>query len=173
MLAQAIPLRPLTDPAQRIEHWHVARLLNPAPRATENEELLELVGGLIEDFRQIRGDGTLAIDVEFKVSEVEDEASADGDDGAQAMAESLTLLLELVRRSRARVTGFAGERIVEAVRALDPRLATEYQRELDAALPFFDEYEKLLVIWGAGTDEDADLGFSIVPTAEELGFLPA
>ena len=83
-------------------------------------------------------------------------------------ADRLTVLLEDARRLRATlVDGVAGERFVRALRARGRDVAPMFEARRAAVLDHLTELESLLVLFGAGNEEDAALGQHMIPAAPE------
>lgn len=70
------------------------------------------------------------------------------------------MLLQLLRRTRRHITDSPLRR---ALRTREPDLSVTYEEVLARVLEHINEIEKVLVLYGAGTNEDAELAADVVP----------
>lgn len=148
----------LVTPMQTLERWSVKR-----HRPVGDADLRATVWKLIAAFEELKA--TLALDLKVTVREArEDDLSPEG---PVEDFSSLDTLLDSLRRTRTLLTGARGDRFRRAVRNREPAAAPMYEDALASVLSALQEIEKILVLYGAGTEDDAPLASDVIPPARE------
>jgi len=146
----------LADPALRLERWSLRRR-----RSIGDVELRSMAWGLMESFDLLAS--LPAVSLEVHVREVPDDAEPDAAELEDTVPQFNTLLATL-RRLRGHLVGpEGGELFRRALRTRMPDLSATYEKALAMALECLAEWEKVLIMYGAGDDSDADLIAGVVP----------
>lgn len=154
---QALRLYDLvSEPAARLARWALRRR-----RGVSDAELHATAYGLIADFEELLSLPRLAIK-----TTVLDEGQELADDVEEAAG--FNSLLYTVRRCRADLLGSGGQALERALKLRRPELSQQYLDARDRALEFLAEFERMLVLLGAGTEEDAELGMPLVPIPPDM-----
>jgi hypothetical protein len=169
--AQALQIYDLVaEPVARLTKWTLRRR-----RGISDAELQATAYGLIADFQELLSASPLAF--QTRVVRMSDKTVEEADRLAEDRAEqeseeqeqeSFNALLLTVRRCRGDLLGPGGQALERALKARRPQLATEYRETLAEALNFMAELERMLVLLGAGTEEDAELGMPLIPIPPDM-----
>ncbi len=150
----------LLEPLVRLSRWATRR-----KRGADNTQLRGAAWGLLSAFDEL-----LALPVSTLTLRVnhydESEEPGEGLEGREQL-DRLDALLESVRNVRSYALGTASETLLRALQAREPSLAPVFEERRGAAAERLLDWERWLVSLGAGTEEDADLGQSLVPVAPE------
>ncbi len=133
----------------------------PAPYDSMTVE----VGTKDPDLARIKANATALIQ---SLRAITFEALTD-DEGEEEEELDLDLLLSTARRLMHSVSGNQATFLQWFLRNYLPVLADAHEHERVRVLAEVGEYEKWLILQGAGTDEDFELVRGIIPTAESLG----
>lgn len=145
----------LVGPSLRLERWSVK-----PRRPVGDAELRATAWGLIAAFEELVA--TPSLDLEVTVREARADEPPPEEDFS-----GVNTLLESLRRTRGLLVGSHGDLFRHALRAREPEASKVYEEALGRALVCFQEIEKLLVLYGAGTDEDAALAGGVIPTPRQ------
>jgi hypothetical protein len=80
----------------------------------------------------------------------------------------LNALLDLLRRCREGTVGASGQTLGRALRIRRPHLASLYESKKSEFLERIVDLEKMLILFGAGTEDDAELGIDFIPEPTDL-----
>lgn len=123
--------------------------------------------GLIESFDEVLA--LKMIELQIGVSEADEEdESREAEDTLDEDALGLSTILATLRRARMSLTGPGGDLFRRALKFRLPALAREYEEKLAQVLPVFDEFEKALILYGAGNERDAEIARSVVPHPDSV-----
>lgn len=150
----------LIEPKRVVNEWAM-RTRRSSPDAALRSSAWGLVASL-DEFVALALT-TLTTDVVVRPAEepgVLDEAQAAED-------VRLTVVLDELRNFRHLLRSMQFERLLEASRRRDPKLANDLVDRKATALERAGEWEKLLVFMGAGTEGDAHLAEDVIPAAPE------
>jgi hypothetical protein len=146
----------ITVPAVRLGRWAMRRR-----RAVGDMELQGIAHGMLAAFEEFLAAPPLML--ETTVRKAEEPAP----DEAEAVS-GLNVLLDLLRSCRHQATGAAGDALVRALRARQPDLAKLYEATRSDFLERLAELERMLVLFGAGSEADAGLGMDLIPVPADL-----
>jgi hypothetical protein len=144
------------DPVARLGRWALRRR-----RGVSDADLHATAYGLIADFEELLSLPRLA----FRTRVLKD-GEEPSDESEEAGA--FNALLLSVRRCRGDVLGPGGQALERALKARRPELSDRYLEARGQALEFLAELERMLVLFGAGTEEDAELGMPLIPTPPDM-----
>jgi hypothetical protein len=146
----------VTAPAQRLGRWSVRRR-----RGISDSELEANAYGILSDLEEL---------LALPPVEIRSRALADDEPGTDEAEEleALNALLAQVRACRGAILGPGGRTFERALRARRPQLADTYEAKRDRVLERLLAFEKMLVLLGAGTEDDAELGMDLIPQPDDL-----
>lgn len=143
----------LARPDTRLQRWELR-----ARRPVGSTELRAMAHRMMADFEELLAQP--ALDIEVTVREAESTETTP----AEQEGSELTMLLQLLRRARRHITS---SRLRRVLQAREPELSKTYEAALARVLEHINEIEKVLVLYGAGTDEDAELASDVIPSARD------
>ena len=144
------------DPSARLGRWALRRR-----RGVSDAELQSTAYGMISDFEEM---------VSLPRIELRARVLREGEEPADEAEEvaGMNALLVSVRRCRGDILGSGGEALSRALRVRQPELSVKYIEARSEALEFLAEFERMLVLLGAGTEEDAVLGMPLIPVPPDF-----
>lgn len=150
----------LLEPLVRLNRWATRHR-----RMVDDTQLQAAAWGLIGAFDDLLDLAVNELSIRLNVPADEEELRG-GLESAEEI-ERLDVLLESVRNIRAYVSGTAAETLRRALRSRAPSLSKTFEDKYTAAVARLDDWERWLVLLGAGADEDADIGRELVPPVPE------
>lgn len=154
---QAIQLYDLVGaPASRLGRWVVRRR-----RGINDSALRATAHGLIADFEEL-----LSLPPFRFRARLADEREEPSDDVLDAT--EMGALLVSVRRGREDILGAVGQALERALRARLPDLAAEYEERRADVVTYLGDLERMLVLLGAGSEDDAEVGMDLIPMPDDV-----
>lgn len=160
---------PFLDLAESVSRWSIGYVREPD---AANTQLLDLARLLLGNLQEINAAIAMAFsktEEAMTVPEDDEIVVLDPEDSASVM-ERLNNILFMVSSTRRSIFQLKPS-FVGVLRDIDNALASDLQRELETAVASVEEFEQLLILLGAGTDEDVSRIMHLVPTPEVLGYV--
>jgi hypothetical protein len=98
----------------------------------------------------------------------ESDASDEDEDGDSDPDSGLNALLESLQRCRESVVGQSAKTLLRALKARKPEIAVTFEAVQGQVVQRLAEIEKMLILFGAGAEEDARIAMDVIPSPPDL-----